>query len=116
MPQFPIFIEESRVPALLSKVGPIEISAISLGVFVFSRGKVEETTRQHESIHYMQWRELGFVLFPLIYGWFYLRNLLRGLPPEQAYLQNPLEKEAYAEQSSWKYLERRPFLAWLNYL
>lgn len=116
MPIFPKFVEDSRIPALLSKVGPIEISAISLGMFVFSRGKISAVTRQHESIHYLQWRELGFVLFPPLYGWFYLRNRLRGLSPQQAYLQNPFEREAYTQQSAWQYLQRRHFLAWLDFL
>lgn len=116
MPNFPKFVENSSIPALLSKVGPVEISAISLGMFVFSRDKISAVTRQHETIHYVQWRELGFVLFPPLYGWFYLRNRASGIPAFLAYREIPFEREAYEMQSATDYLQKRPFWAWLNYV
>ncbi len=50
----PIFIENSKIPVWLSKLAPIEISAITLGPIVLSRGKISEKTKLHETIHFMQ--------------------------------------------------------------
>ena len=57
--RFPVFKENSRVPVVLSRVSPINIGAISLGLYVFARGTMSETTKRHETIHYLQWCELG---------------------------------------------------------
>ncbi len=113
---FPKFFENSRIPVFLSAISPIEISAISIGLFVFSRGPLNPVARQHETIHYRQWRELGFVLFPFLYAAFYIRNRIRGLSGKAAYLGIPFEEEAYSMQTSEGYLGRRPFLAWLTFL
>ena len=112
---FPIFVENSRVPVILSYFSPIDIWAISLGIFVFSRGLIGPVTRQHETIHYHQWRELGFVLFPVLYVWYWLRNLLRGMDGEDAYYAIPFEEEAYDHERTPNYFEDRIKWAWLEY-
>ena len=43
----PIIIENSKVPVWLSKVSPIEIGAISLGIAVFARGELFEHQIRH---------------------------------------------------------------------
>ena len=113
--RFPIFYENSRLPVWLSYVSPIEIGAISLALFVFARGEMDESTKQHEAIHYRQWRELGFLLFPLVYGLLYLRGWLRYRDGSSAYMANPFELEAYACEDIEGYLNRRPRFAWLDY-
>ena len=113
--RFPIFYENSRIPVWLSYVSPIEIGAISLALFVFSRGEMSEETKQHEAIHYHQWRELGFLLFPLLYGFYYLLNYIRYRDGSLAYMSIPFEQEAYGAQDLEGYLDDRPFMAWLNY-
>lgn len=113
--RFPIFYENSRIPVWLSHVSPIEIGAISLAFFVFSRGEMSESTRRHEAIHYHQWRELGFLLFSLLYGFYYLLNFIRYRDGSDAYMAIPFEREAYACDGLEGYLDRRPFLAWINY-
>lgn len=112
----PVFVENSRVPVALSKISPIEIGAISLGLFVFSRDEISDVTRQHETIHYRQWRELGFLFFPLLYGWYWLRNRLKGMDGEQAYYEIPFEREAYDQQDTEDYLSKRQHYAWLHYV
>ena len=112
----PIIIENSKVPVWLSKVSPIEIGAISLGIAVFARGGLFEHQIQHETIHYYQWRELGFVLFPLLYGFFHVRNRFLGMSGEEAYYENPFEREAYIREGDEGYLAKRPHYAWLNYV
>ena len=42
----PIFVENSKVPGMLSWV--IRIWAITLFPFVFCRGEINEVTRRHE--------------------------------------------------------------------
>ena len=112
----PIIIENSKVPVWLSKISPINIGAISLGIAVFARDELLEHEVQHETIHYRQWRELGFVLFPLLYGFFHLRNRLLGMSGEEAYYENPFEQEAYTREGDEDYLTKRQHYAWLNYL
>ena len=111
----PIFFENSKVPAVLSKISPITIGAISLGLFVFSRKTISGTTRQHETIHYLQWRELGFILFPLLYGGYWLRNRIKGMDGSKAYYEIPFEREAYTHQETGDYLSTRRFWAWLKF-
>ena len=91
----PIFIENSKVPVWLSKIAPIDIWAISFGFWVWCRGEVSEATRRHETIHYQQQLELLFVGQWILYGLFYLIGLVRYKNGEQAYRENPFEREAY---------------------
>lgn len=112
----PIFVENSKVPVWLSKVSPIEINAISLGLFVFSRGPMGSTTRRHETIHYRQWLELGFVFFPLLYGLFWLRNRLKGMDGVEAYYKIPFEQEAYTHDRQEGYLKSRKLYQWIYFV
>ena len=68
----PIFIENSKVPVWLSKISPIEIGAISFGIWVWSRGEMDDRLKRHETIHYKQQVEMGFVGQWLMYGLFFL--------------------------------------------
>ena len=113
---FPIFKEHSKIPALLSKVSPIEIGAISLGLFVFARAKLSETTKLHETIHYKQWLELGFVGFLILYPLFWLVLRIKYRSGKKAYVRNPFEREAYRNEADEDYLiNRRPY-AWVKYI
>jgi len=110
----PIFVENSRIPVWLSKFSPIDIGAISLGPFVISRGKFSTKTRIHETIHYKQWVELGFVGFLILYPAFWIVNLMRGMSGPDAYFNIPFEIEAYDNQGDLGYIFRRKPFAWLN--
>lgn len=110
--KLPIFFENSVVPVLLSYFAPIQVGAISLGFAVFSRGKLSTTSRIHETIHYRQWLELGFIGFLVLYPTFWVWHLLRGMSGAEAYFQIPFEKEAYANQDDIGYLFRRKPYAW----
>ena len=68
----PKFFENSKLPKFLSKFAPIEIWAITLGPFVFCKGELSEKTKRHETIHFMQYKELWFIGFLLIYLFDYL--------------------------------------------
>jgi len=110
----PIFIENSRIPVWLSKLSPIDIYAMSLGPFVVSRGTINTKTRIHETIHYKQWIELGYVGFLILYPTFWIINLMRGMSGPEAYFNIPFEIEAYENQSDLGYIFNRKPYAWLN--
>ena len=112
----PIFLEESRLPIVLSKVSPIEISALSFACFVFSRGKINKTTRRHETIHYHQQIELSFVIQWILYGLFWTFGMIKYRNGKKAYYENPFEREAYANERKTTYLEKRPLWNWVNYI
>jgi len=110
----PVFIENSRIPIWLSKIAPINIGAISLGPFVISRGTFSARTRVHETIHYKQWVELGFIGFLLLYPTFWIVNRARGMNGSDAYFNIPFEVEAYDNQGDLGYIFRRKPFAWLR--
>ena len=108
----PIFIENSKLPVVLSYFSPITIGAITLGFFVFSRDEMTERTKRHETIHFQQFLELGFVFFLLLYFYYWLRNILKGLSGSQAYYEIPFEREAYENDDDEEYLQNRERYAW----
>ena len=112
----PIFIEDSRVPGWLSKIAPLNIGAITVFFLVFSKGKINEVTKRHETIHFQQQLELGFVLQWLLYGLFWLFGLVWYRSGSEAYYKNPFELEAYGNDKNENYLEERKRYAWTYYI
>lgn len=109
----PIFIENSRVPVVLSKIAPITIGAITLGFIVFSRKEMSERTRRHETIHFQQFLETGFIGFILIYFWDYFWCSFRYLDGQLAYSKIRAEQEAYLHEHDADYLQNRKRWAWI---
>jgi hypothetical protein len=112
MNKFPIFFEDSKVPIFLSNFSPIDIWGISLGFAVFCRGKLSVSGKIHETIHYRQWAELGFIGFAILYPAFWLINLCKGMSPADAYRYSPFEIEAYNNEHDLGYLFNRKLFAW----
>ena len=115
--KFPIFIENSKIPVWLSKVAPININAITLGPIVLSRGILSERVKRHETIHFMQYKELFFIGFLLIYVYDYLYAALvkkKGFSRD-SYLAIRFEQEAYENDHDLRYLEKRQKNAWKKY-
>lgn len=112
---FPVFFEDSKVPVILSKVSPIEIGAITLGPFVFSRGKVSDRTRNHESIHWEQYKETLIVGFLFLYVVYWLAGLVKYRNGSKAYYQIPFEQEAYDHDKNLSYILSRPHFTWWRY-
>ena len=115
--KFPIFIENSKIPVWLSKIAPINISAITLGPIVLSRGVLSERVKRHETIHFMQYKELFFIGFLLIYLYDYLYAAIikkKGFSRE-AYLAIRFEQEAYDNDHKEDYLENRKPFCWKKY-
>ena len=110
----PFFFENSKLPSILEKFAPIEIGAISLFGFVFSKEEMNEATKRHETIHFQQQIELLMIGFLLIYLWDYAVNLfIKKMPGPDAYMALRAEVEAYGNHHDEKYLENRNRYAWL---
>lgn len=114
--KFPIIYENSRVPELLSKIAPINVWANSFAFWVWCRGEMSDRTKRHETIHYLQQREMLMVGQWILYGLFHLIGLIKYRDGNMAYYENPFEREAYANDEDEKYLENRPFWAWVKYV
>ena len=113
----PFFIENSRVPKILSYVSPINIMAISLGIFVFSRKEVGPVLKRHETIHFQQQLELFFVGFYILYLFFWLAALVKYKDGSLAYHEIPFEREAHHNQYASNYLEtRKRYSSWTKYV
>jgi hypothetical protein len=112
----PWFFNNSKIPVWLSKLAPIEIWALSFACFVFCRGEISKTTKRHETVHYHQQWELLFVGQWILYALFYLIGLVRYRNGQQAYRENPFEREAYDNQKKYTYLEKRPLWNWIHYI
>jgi hypothetical protein len=110
----PFFFENSRIVVLLSYLAPININAITLGFIVLSREEINETTRRHETIHFQQFLETGFIGFLLLYFYDYLLAYLYFKDGEIAYMQIRAEKEAYLNELDENYLENRKRWNWLK--
>ena len=109
----PLFFEQSRIPIWLSRIAPIEIEAITLGVLVFSRRRLSATTKRHETIHFQQYLETLFVGFLLFYIWDYLRNWIVYRDAVYAYQMIRAEQEAYRCADDEQYLAERTRWLWL---
>ena len=107
--------ENSKLPLWLSKIVPIDVWAFSFAWFVFCRGEMSEKTKRHETIHFQQQLELGFVLQWILYGLSYLKNRLT-MDGVDAYYNNVFELEAYDNDHDEDYLATRPRYNWKNYL
>lgn len=111
----PLFIENSKVPVILSRFAPISINAITLGPVVISRGTMSEVTRRHETIHFQQYLETGFIGFLVLYLWYFLTACYTYGYSKKAYKRIKFEQEAYEHQCDPYYLKNRKRFRWLKY-
>jgi len=116
MSKFPVFYEDSKLPVHLSKIVPIDVYAFSFAFWVFCRGKLNESTKVHEAVHYRQQLEMLFVFQWLLYGAFHVWGLLKYKNGKEAYYQNPFEREAYDNDRNLDYLSERKHYAWVRYI
>jgi hypothetical protein len=103
----PFFIENSRVPVILSKIAPINIWAIAFGLWVWCRGEMSEKTKRHECIHFQQQLELAFLGQWILYAFSYLYHFAKGGFSDGS--------KAYYE-SDRDYLKNRKRYAWIKYI
>jgi len=112
--KLPFFFENSKVPVVLSKFAPINIGAITLGPFIFSRGEMSDQTKNHERIHWEQYKECLIIGFLILYGLSYVINLCKGMKGSDAYYNIWFEKEAYDHDEDLEYISKRKNYAWVK--
>jgi len=110
----PFFIENSKVPVILSYFAPITIGAITLFFLVFSRGKISEVTKRHETIHFQQMLETGVIGFVVLYLFDYLHGLIKYKNGAKAYRMIRAEQEAYRNELISNYPAARPRYSWIK--
>lgn len=115
--KLPIEVEFSRVPSFLEKFAPMNISAFSFGIWIFSKTSFTTRLRIHETIHFKQQLELAFVLQFLLYGLSFLINVIRFKGDfYKSYRLNWFEQEAFDNDIDPHYLENRKPYAWVKYI
>ena len=93
--------------------------AINLFGFVFVRKgtKMKPYDYNHEAIHTVQMKELCYFGFYFIYICEWLYHLIRTRSLKKAYRTISFEREAFANQSNYRYLKARyPFAQWRSEL
>ena len=101
------------LPSLLSRLCCAPIDAVTLGPFVFGRFAMSQRVRNHERIHWLQWRECLFIFFPLLYALSWAFQFCRHRDVGTSYRHNMFEQEAYSHERNAAYARnRRPF-AWM---
>lgn len=111
----PIYIENSKIPVLLSYFAPIDIWAVSFGWFVWCRGEMSEVIKRHECIHFQQQLELAFAGQWILYALSWLHGLWKYRDPAVAYRENIFERESFSNDYIEDYLENRPRYAWVKH-
>lgn len=92
--------------------------AINICGLVFCRedvGRLTTVAKNHEYIHSLQQREMGYIGFFVWYGVEWLVRLFRYRNAMQAYRTIGFEREAYAMERDLHYAERRRHFSWLRY-
>jgi len=93
----------------------VDVYAITLFPFIVSRDEMSPDVLLHESIHIAQQKELFVVFFYILYGWDFLKGLIKYRDRTRAYYQIRFEQEAYEFMYVQNYIENRPPLNWKNY-
>lgn len=111
----PIYFENSKVPVFLSRFSPININAITIVFFVFSRGKLGDRVKNHERIHFQQYLECLIIPFLILYALDFIHGYIKYRDGKKAYSMIRFEQEAYSNDSNLDYAETRKRFAWLWY-
>ena len=103
----------SRLLRWLTRGKVIAITLLPIGIFTRD-DEVSDITINHELIHAVQQREMLYLMF---YLWYFIEWLIRLLiNGKQAYRKLSFEQEAYDNDWSLYYLDRRKRFAWWKYL
>lgn len=92
--------------------------AINLFGILFVRGdaRIGEVTINHERIHTAQMRELLYIPFYLFYVIEWLIRLIQFRNSYMAYRNISFEREAYANDKNFTYLQTRERFSFLKYM
>lgn len=89
------------------------LNFLGLILFVKTKCNITEKTLNHENIHSAQYKELWYIGFLILYLYYWIKNLMKG--SNNAYRDIPFEKECYANDTNFSYLETRKKFAWKDY-
>ena len=104
----------SKIPKLASVFFPV--AAITIGNHIFVKEELPPLRLiTHEKIHVLQGREIGFLKFWGLYGYFWIKALIKTRSPFDAYLKIPFEREAYGNEDDPNYPVTRKRGAWKDY-
>ena len=107
------------VPLILRIFAGKYVNAMALWPFILVQNletKESKVTIHHEKIHFRQQLEMLIIPFYFTYLIYYIYFRVKGSSHFQAYLLIPFEKEAYANDSDFKYPETRKWWAWRRYI
>lgn len=110
-----IIISSSRLVKILSLNFA---SAMALYPFILVRAehlKNHDTLIRHEKIHLRQQLEMAILFFYLWYSLEFIWRWIQYRNRRRAYENISFEKEAYAHERDIRYLQNRPFWAFLRY-
>ena len=93
-------------------------------VVLFYDENPEPVTIRHETIHYLQYKELYFVGFMFLYVlhivlafvYFAVKHLSFSKGLDYSYHANPFEQEAHYYETESNYLHHRKRFAWLQFV
>lgn len=90
------------------------------------RGRLKQSTYNHESIHTEQYKDLLYVFFLPLYvlewiikipfSWFYKKKKYGRTISKVAYRSISFEQEAFYHTYDWDYLKNRKKFAWVKYI
>lgn len=98
---------------------PKGYQCITFGPFVFTRSDkpLKPHVINHETIHWVQYKEtliIGFLIWYVIE--FLIRYIISGFQWHVSYRNISLEREAYANEYDADYIKGRKHFAWLRYI
>lgn len=98
---------------------PKGFSGLTIFPFVIVSAKVDLSDKvlmNHERIHLKQQLELAILPFFVWYFVEYLLRLIQFRNRRKAYRNISFEREAYANERNFEYLQKRKFWSFLKYL
>ena len=108
---------EMKFKGYLLTISFLWVEGMAIFPFVLSKtGTPGKVLIHHETIHLRQQLELGLLPFYIWYLLEYLVRLVQYKKHHQAYLNISFEREAYANEHDFEYLENRKFWGFLSYL
>lgn len=89
------------------------LNFLGLILFVKKNYKITDESLNHEKIHSAQYKELWYIGFFILYGFYWIKNIIKD--SNNAYRNIPFEKEAYVNEHNLDYLSMRRKFAWRYY-
>jgi hypothetical protein len=85
-------------------------------IFILPNQENERQIINHEQIHLSQARDYWYLGFYGIYTYYNIIGMFKYQSMEDAYFNNPLEVEAYENETDYDYIYLRKPYSHLNYL